>query len=502
MKVRSISQRFSIQHLWALVILAGVFIFVNTHPIRPHDFWWHMAVGREILQTGAIPQVDTFSYTALGTPYPSYQVFWLMEIILYLVYQAGDAALIVFFQSLVVASAYSIILITCLQQSHHWRAAALGIAFASLLGLNSWNIRPQVITYLLGAIFLYLISRLLRGAKRGWAFLFPVMMVIWVNSHGTFLLGIFFISLWLGQEAWDYSLAKIANRNGASASRVIYAMMIFILSLLACLINPCGWGVIEYLQSLFGNSVVQNLVIEWTPPTFETFGGGLFLVALLLSAIILAISPRRLNFYQYFSFLGVAILALYTSRGIVWFGLVVAPLITEHSLAIVSGVTKNRISHDGSPGNSAINWVFLVVILVVVFLTVPWFKERLPMPEAKAGLISAETPIQATEYILETRPPGNIFHAMSFGSYLIWVAQPEYPVFVDGRIELYPQEVWEDYLAISNALGDWEGELERYGVHTIMLSPSEQPFLVLAVQKSSRWLLVFEDQAAVVYISP
>ena len=396
-KVRSISQRCSIHHLWALVILAGVFIFVNTHPIRPHDFWWHMAVGREILQTGAIPQVDTFSYTASGTPYPSYQVFWLMEIILYLVYQAGDAALIVIFQSLVITSAYSIILITCLQQSHHWRAAAIGIAFASLLGLNSWNVRPQVITYLLGAIFLYLISRLLRGAKISWAFLFPAMMVIWVNSHGTFPLGIFFIGLWLGQEAWDYSRVKLANRNGAGASRVIYAMLIFILSLLACLINPRGWGVIEYLQSLFGNSVVQNLVIEWAPPTFDTIGGGLFLAALLLSAVILAVSPRRITFYQFFSFLGIASLALYTSRGIVWFGLVVAPLITGHSLAIVTGLTQNRKSHGGSPGNQVINWLFLVVILFVVLLTLPWFKDRLPMPEAKAGLISAETPIQATE---------------------------------------------------------------------------------------------------------
>ena len=37
-----------IEHLWALIVLAGIFIFVNTHPIRPHDFWWHIAIGKEI----------------------------------------------------------------------------------------------------------------------------------------------------------------------------------------------------------------------------------------------------------------------------------------------------------------------------------------------------------------------------------------------------------------------------------------------------------------------
>ena len=500
--MRSNNQRFSIQHLWALVILAGVFVFVNTHPIRPHDFWWHIAVGREILQTKAIPQVDTYSYTASCTPYPSYQVFWLMELVLYLVYRAGGAALIVFFQSLVITAAYSIILITCLHQSHHWRAAAFGTAFAVLLGLNSWNVRPQMITYLLGAIFLYLISLLLRGGKRRWAFLLPAMMVLWVNSHGTFPLGIFFTGLWLGQEGWDYFRGKRDRLDNSKASGVLFAGMIFILTLLACLINPRGWGVIEYLQSLLGNSVVQNLVAEWAPPTLETLEGRLFAGALLLTAVMLAISPRRASFYQIFSFLGVASLALFTSRGIVWFGIVMAALITEHSLAFINELSKNRKSNDNNPGNPVINLMFLVVILMVAILTLPWFKDRLPMPEAKAGLISAETPIQATEYILTNRLQGNIFHAMSFGSYLIWAAQPEYPVFVDGRIELFPRGVWEDYLTISNATGDWEGELERYSVRTLLLSRSEQPALVYAVENDSHWQLVYEDQAALVYISP
>ncbi|MBN1261812.1 MAG: hypothetical protein JXB35_14135, partial [Anaerolineae bacterium] len=62
----------SIEHLWPLAVLVGIFVFVNTHPIRPHDFWWHAAVGREIVTTGQIPQIDTYSFTAPGAPYLSY----------------------------------------------------------------------------------------------------------------------------------------------------------------------------------------------------------------------------------------------------------------------------------------------------------------------------------------------------------------------------------------------------------------------------------------------
>ncbi len=64
-----------VAYLWPLTVLLGVFAFLNTHPIRPHDFWWHMAVGREILTTGRIPTVDAFSFTAAGAPYPSYAAF-------------------------------------------------------------------------------------------------------------------------------------------------------------------------------------------------------------------------------------------------------------------------------------------------------------------------------------------------------------------------------------------------------------------------------------------
>ena len=89
---------------------------------------------------------------------------------------------------------------------------------------------------------------------------------------------------------------------------------------------------------------------------------------------------------------------------------------------------------------------------------------------------------------------------MSFGSYLIWSAQPDYPVFVDGRIELYPTTVWMDYLEISQASGDWEQRLQAYGVHTLMLSIKEQPGLVEAVTNNPYWELVYEDEAALVFI--
>jgi hypothetical protein len=137
--VSRIKFRFGIEHLWGLVALMGIFIFVNTHPIRPYDFWWHIAAGREIVTNGTIPTVDVYSYTEAGQPYPSYQMYWLMEIALYSIYKLGGPALVVFIQSLMVTCAYLVIFWICKLTSKSWRLAALGVLFAAALGINDWN---------------------------------------------------------------------------------------------------------------------------------------------------------------------------------------------------------------------------------------------------------------------------------------------------------------------------------------------------------------------------
>ncbi len=506
--------RLSIEHLWSLTALVGVFIFASTHPIRPDDFWWHMAVGREIVQTGSIPALDTYSYTMPGAPYPSYQMFWLMEVLFYLVYALGGPALIVFVHSLVITGAYGLVIWLCWRRSGSWRLAAFGGLFAAALGMFDWNVRPQAITFLLGAAFLAVIE--VGRARPGWKWVlfFPLGMLVWANSHGTFPLGLLLIGLWLVDETWQYLKplaepvlpnvkaklrAMLSQQMDGPGRGVLTAAMAFVLALLACLVNPRGPGILDYVLNLTGNPAVQQLVTEWAPPTFDSLGGGLFLGGLLLSALVLVISPRRVTLGDLLAFLFFAALGLKTSRGITWYGLVIAPVLADHL-----GAIAGRMGWGNRPGMSTgskmLNRVFAGMLLAMAVFSLPWFKSVLPLPEEKAGLISAETPVEATRYILDEQLPGPVFHAMSFGSYMIWAAQPEYRVFVDGRIELYPLETWQDYIEISSAQLGWEEKLLDYEVHTLFLSPAEQAGLVAAVQDSPLWQMVYRDAAAVIYI--
>lgn len=498
--MRRIKFHFSIEHLWGLVVITGIFIFVNTHPIRPYDFWWHITVGKEIVTNGSIPTVDVYSYTEAGQPYLSYQMFWLMEVILYSVYKLGGPELVVFLQSLMITCAYLVIFWICRLTSKSWRIAAMGVLFAAALGINDWNVRPQGITFLLASLYLLAIYEYRNKPHWGWLVIFPAGMLVWVNSHGTFVIGLALIGIWWGQEIWTAIRQRIVHEQIIEAKRIIVPGIMFTITLLMCLLNPRGTGIINYVETLTSNGVVQNMVTEWAAPTFGTWMGILFFCGMIGSALLMIVSPKRPDFFQIATFLVFGILGLKTSRGSVWFGIVMAPIVAEHVAATVLRYQKAERKTANHEGSRILNYSFALMICVMGVISIPWLKGNLPLPSAKAGLISTETPVQATEFLLKDNPPGRMFNSMSFGSYIIWSAYPQYQVFVDSRIELFPENVWLDYFRISNAEGDWEAQLREYGVNTLMLSPVEQPALVKAISQSSDWKLVYQDPVALIYV--
>jgi hypothetical protein len=487
--------KLSIQHLWAVTAVVGVFIFVSTHPIRPQDFWWHMAVGREIVTTAHIPQADDYSYTMKGQPYPAYKIYWLMEVLMYLVFRAGSGELVVFIHSLVITGAYAILLWLCYKISGSWRIAAFCTLFAAALGLNDWNVRPQAITFMLGAIILLAIFQLRANRRKIWLGAVFLAMVVWVNSHGTYPIGLILLGSWWLDEAWICYHAK-----GGWKEKLALPTSAIFLGLTACMINPQGIGIVSYVQGMAASPVIQDLVIEWAAPSFESLGGTLFFIGLLFCACVIGVSPKRPTIGQIFIFVVFSLLGLKTMRGVVWFGIVMAPILAYHIQAIFNGHWTHKPVVKENLGSKWLNRIFLILLLLLVIFTLPWFKQALPLPALKAGIYSSETPIGATKFLLKEQLSNPIFNAMSFGSYLIWEAQPDHPVFVDPRIDLFDAATLIKYIMVSNGGENWQNVLDEYGIQTIMVSPTEQAGLIEALNHSASWEKIYSDDAAIIYI--
>ena len=301
--------KITIEHLWAITIIVGIFAFVNTHPIRPHDFWWHIAVGRDILLEKSIPQVDIYSYTRLGQPYPSYTMFWLMDVLLFSVYRVGGPILTILFQSFLITTAYLLMLWIGYRVSRSWRTAAFGVLFAAAMGFGNWNVRPQAVTYLFGGLIFLGITEFRLTQKRLWLGLLPLVMMFWVNSHGSFPIGIALIGCWLADESWSILASKFHQKTW-NLKPILPAVAGLVMAALACLLNPRGLGIIAYLGGMAGNTTVQNNILEWMPPTLSSLEGGIFFVGLMLLAVLLALSPRRPAFFEIVTFLLFGLLAI------------------------------------------------------------------------------------------------------------------------------------------------------------------------------------------------
>lgn len=492
--------RIEIKQLWAITILVGIFVFINTHPIRPHDFWWHLALGKVIAATYQIPSQDIFSYTMFGQAYPSYQMFWFFDLGLYVFYLAGGPALVILINSIIITSAYAIIMLICWQSSRHWGATTLALFFAAALGIHNWNVRPQVISYLIGAAFLYAIYAYRRNPGTKWLAVFLIGMLVWVNSHGSFPIGFILLGIWLGEEIWNLIVRRHEGNYKISLLSLKGPGLALLLSGLVLFINPRGPGIITYVSNLSGNPVIQNLVPEWAPPTFDNQVGIIFYLGLILCSVVLAISPQRPNFFQLATFVSFAIMSIMTTRGIVWFGLVMAPVLSVHFAAIFELYRNESQNKTPRKNHRLLNMLLLMVIGWMAIISLPWFKHLLPFEGSKAGLISQETPQEATDFLLDKGPPENLFNEIGFGSYLIWAAQPEYLVYVDPRIELYPGEIWNDYIIITNAFPGWQLKLDEYGINTLMLSPAKQASLITALRESGNWSSIYQDEVAQIYI--
>jgi hypothetical protein len=103
--------------------------------------------------------------------------------------------------------------------------------------------------------------------------------------------------------------------------------------------------------------------------------------------------------------------------------------------------------------------------------------------------------VQAVDYLNTNHPDGKIFNSYNWGGYLMFAA-PEYPVFIDGRTDLYG-EFLQVYLDAALASGDWRSTLNQYGINLVFVevtSPLDE-----ALRAEPGWTLAYEDDLAVIY---
>ena len=105
-------------------------------------------------------------------------------------------------------------------------------------------------------------------------------------------------------------------------------------------------------------------------------------------------------------------------------------------------------------------------------------------------------PVEAVEFILDQKPPGNLYNAYNWGGYLLWAA-PEYPVFIDGRTDLYDGAVIDDWVHVVMGRDGWGSILDDYAVNLVLIENGSTLHRLLDVEVG--WHLIYQDELAVVF---
>ncbi len=209
-----------------VIILGMGLLVMAARGVHDPDVWWHLRAGQEIVASHHVPRRDIFSYTRYGQPWIAHE--WLSEVIFYLIFRAGSwAGLMVAFAG-VIAGTFLLLYRQCAGRPY---IAGLMVALGAMATVPSWGVRPQIFSMLLAAVFLWLLEKARRSDPSQLHFLWwtPLLMLLWVNLHGGFLLGPALMAItlagwlleaWLGLTKWPEARAR-AWRLGAALTACV-----------------------------------------------------------------------------------------------------------------------------------------------------------------------------------------------------------------------------------------------------------------------------------------
>ena len=459
--------------LWRLLAVALPLLAGLIAPLSTIDLAYQLRLGADILAGHGIPATDTFTFTAFGLPWVDQQ--WLAQVVLAAVYQVGGWDLLVVFHGALLGVLGGLVYASARLGGAVERSAALLAIGAVLIASPALGLRPQLLGVVLFAAVIYVLLLGRRMPRALW--LVPVLVVLWVNVHGSFV---------LAPVVVGWQLLENAVARGRRVRSGFVALLV--LTALATFVTPFGPGVWAYATGLTSDSRIRDLVTEWRPVDLVSPAG----VALTLSAVFVLVviwlrwrSARRLSWATLAWLLGLFAIAALQQRGIAWWTIGAAVAIVP----LLAGEAVPERPRGGVVAVAAVVGFALIAVL-------PWWRS---LASGSTSLLS-DAPAALTSRLSElTDPGGRIRNPQSWGSWFE-LTLPDRQVAVDSRIELFPRSVWDDYLAVTNVGPSWEQQLERLRPDAVVVSRRDEARLLDALRHTSRWREAYSDDDGSIFL--
>jgi hypothetical protein len=474
--------------------------------IKFNDLGYYLKFGEVMIEKGALVRQDLFTHTFYGLHYVNSG--WLSQVSLALCEKMGGLEWLIMLRAALLLLTTAILYHLIGNLTKHYKITLLFIVFAAALGATNWGIRPQLLIIPIFAFFYSFLYRK-KELKNSSILLFFLLMILWVNLHSSFSLGIMLVGIFLWGEALDEYFHDIRHYNHKMGrlkeltgnTRLKRLLFLLIIVTLATVINPYG---IEIWKDMWANaSLSQARSAEWQPTTMNDFLGYCFIISVVLAGIILKYSKRKITFTDAFLLLAFLFAGFKAVRMILWWGLVSSLILAAHFCSI-EFVQKRISEHKKEEASESeclpLNLLFFIVLLISVLSFLPWVRPYHPMKSMRNFINPRTEPVEIANYIKNERLQGNMYNDINWGSYLIWKLWPEYKVFADNRLHLAPEEIWKDYKDVHLGLGNWEKILDKYKISFVVLSKRDNKRTIEFIGEHPGWKKAYEDEAGVIFV--
>ncbi len=473
-----------------LLFFAAVLFCLGLAETLDPDFWWHLKVGESVFAFG-VPHVDTFSFTVVGQRFLDQE--WLSEVLLFLMNAwAGLPGLMICFALI------SVITFGCVSRT---RAGLPLVAIPlSILACYSsqflWKARPQIFNILLLAILLWILQSV-RDRRRSWKWLYalPFLSLAWVNMHSGNLMGLAVMALVLACDALQSGVFHSHAEGILRLPELRHFTVAFLLSVLASLCNPAGYRLFVFPLQTMGSREFQAFIQEWQTHDFHNPLSWGFLALLLVGMMSLLLFPKKMDLATALLYAGSMAGGLVARRHSPFFSVAATPVMIQ---MISSGITSARwrTYFSGDFGQDRFRGVrFLLLPILAGSILVGSFVWSQHKIAGNSRSLRNFFPVKAVE-ILKAKglSKKRVFNDYAWGGYLIWNG---FPVFIDGRTEIYGPKFFSDYVNTINSRG-WSprlrSELDRWGIEYCLIAVRSP--LRNALKMSGEWREVYQEGPA------
>ncbi len=489
----------NLEKLVFVVVLLLVCLMAARIPLDS-DTWWHLSAGRETVDSGKPLLVDVFSYTRYGEVWTNHS--WLAQVALFSAFKIGGFLAL---GLLVVVSITLAIAFMYFQAVGQPLLRAPVILLGAVVSSFVWSPRPQLFSMLLFAATGYLLY-LYKAKGRDRLWLLAPIFILWSNLHGGYSLGFILLGVYIFGEIIN-KITGFQVNEALSWKRIRKLAVWSLVCLGAVLLNPNGVDTWLVPFRTVGVEVLQNFIDEWASPDFHNVGLQSFLWLLFATVAAMALTKKPVDRVHLSGIIIFGYLALVAKRNFAPFALFCAPVLTYYAAPLFEEwlsrgqlwLKENHLwkqtEKAGTPpdGNrlkkginlsiAAILWFAVLVKLIFVThpLVVQAYEQRL-------------FPVSAVAYLKSNPIQGNMFNSYTWGGYLEWTL-PEVKVFVDGRTDLFGDEILQQWISLTTADETWRDVVTEWNIRYAILEPNRP---IIPVLVGNGWQERYKDEVSII----